>query len=154
MNAVELLKEDHNKVSALFEKVKANPDGDNRDTFEKIKEELEVHTHIEETIFYPKIKSDGNDELKDLVLEGEQEHHQAKLFLRELPTLVEDSEKFKPKLKVLMEDITHHVQEEEGKMFPMIQEQFDEYTLQMLGKEMEEEKKSYGKSGKAASGKG
>jgi hypothetical protein len=52
-----------------------------------------------------------------------------------------------------MEDIGHHVQEEEGQMFPMVQEQFDEFTLQQLGKEMEKEKASFGKSGKAASGK-
>ena len=113
MNAIELLKEDHDKVDKLFEKFKANEDGDHRDTFEKIKEELEVHTHIEETIFYPKIKEDGDEELKKLVLEGIEEHRQAKMFLRELSNLVDDSEKFQPKFKVLMEDIEHHVQEEE-----------------------------------------
>jgi iron-sulfur cluster repair protein YtfE (RIC family) len=153
MNAIELLKEDHDKVDKLFQKVKANEDADHRDTFEKIKAELEVHTHIEETIFYPKVKEDGDEELKKIVLEGVEEHHQVKIFLRELSGLVEDSEKFQPKLKVLMEDVSHHVQEEEGQMFPMIQEQFDEYTLQMLGDEMDKEKKAFGKSGKAAGGK-
>lgn len=152
MNAIELLKEDHNKVAKLFQQVKADEDADHRDTFEQIKTELETHTHIEETIFYPKIR-EGGEELKKIVDEGVQEHHQVKMFLRELSNLSDDSEKFQPKLKVLMEDVTHHVQEEEGKMFPMIQEQFDEYTLQMLGDEMEKEKKSFGKSGKAASGK-
>ena len=150
MNAIELLKEDHKKVDKLFQKVKADEDADHKDTFEQIKAELEVHTHIEETIFYPKVK-EGDEELKKIVEEGIQEHHQAKMFLRELSQLADDSEKFQPKLKVLMEDISHHVQEEEGQMFPMIEEQFDEYTLQMLGQEMEKEKKSFGKSQKAAS---
>jgi iron-sulfur cluster repair protein YtfE (RIC family) len=153
MNAIELLKEDHDRVDKLFQTVKANEDADHRDTFAKIKAELDVHTHIEETIFYPKLKAEGDEELKKIVLEGVEEHHQAKMFLRELASLVEDSEKFQPKLKVLMEDIGHHVQEEEGQMFPMVEEQFDEYTLQMLGQEMEKEKKSFGKSQKAASGK-
>jgi hemerythrin-like domain-containing protein len=72
------------------------------------------------------------------------------MFLKELAALSDDSEKFDPKLKVLMEDISHHVQEEEGQMFPMVQEQFDEDTLQMLGDEMEKEKKNFGKSQKAA----
>jgi len=153
MNAIELLKEDHDRVDKLFQKVKANEDADHRDTFEKIKTELEIHTHIEETIFYPKLRDEGDEELKKITLEGIEEHHQAKVFLRELSNLTDDSEKFQPKLKVLMEDIEHHVQEEEGKMFPMIEEQFDEYTLQMLGTEMEKEKKNFGKSGKAASGK-
>ncbi len=153
MNAIELLKEDHDKVDKLFQTVKANEDADHRDTFELIKAELDVHTHIEETIFYPKMVEDGDDELKDIVLEGIEEHRQAKMFLRELAGLADESEKFKPKLKVLMEDIGHHVQEEEGQMFPMIQKQFDEFTLQELGKEMEKEKKNFAKTGKAASGR-
>ena len=150
MNAIELLKEDHDKVDKLFQKVKANEDGDNKDIFEKIKAELDVHTHIEETIFYPKLIEEGDEELKKITLEGIEEHRQAKMFLRELSNLVEDSEKFQPKLKVLMEDIAHHVQEEEGQMFPMVEEQFDEYTLQMLGEEMKKEKETFGKSMKAA----
>ena len=153
MNAIELLKEDHDKVDKLFQKVKATPDGDHKDLFEQIKAELDVHTHIEETIFYPKLKEDGNDELKDIVLEGIEEHRQAKMFLKELAALSDDSEKFDPKLKVLMEDISHHVMEEEGEMFKMVQEQFDEFTLQELGKEMEKEKATFGKSQKAAGGK-
>lgn len=153
MNAIELLKEDHDRVDKLFQKVKANEDADHRDTFDQIKTELEIHTHIEETIFYPKIREEGDEELKKIVLEGLEEHHQAKMFLREIAGLADESEKFQPKLKVLMEDIAHHVQEEEGKMFPMIQKQFNEYTLQMLGNEMEKEKKSFGKSRKATSGR-
>jgi hemerythrin superfamily protein len=153
MNAIELLKQDHDKVDKLFQKVKANEDGDNTDVFEQIRQELEVHTHIEETIFYPAMKEQGDEELKKIVLEGIEEHHQAKMFLRELSSLVEDSEKFQPKLKVLMEDVTHHVQEEEGKMFPMIEEKFDEETLATLGAEMEKEKGKFGKSRSASANK-
>ena len=152
MNAIELLKSDHNKVQRLFQKVKADKEGENHaELFEQIKAELEVHTHIEETIFYPRLKDE--EELKDIVLEGIEEHHQAKMFLRELSNLKEDSEKFEPKLKVLMEDITHHVQEEEGKMFPKTEEVLDEATLEELGAQMEAEKKSFQKSHKAGAGK-
>ncbi len=151
MNAIELLKADHNKVSRLFQKVKATEAGEHKPLFEQIKEELEVHTHIEETIFYPKMKEKA--ELEDLILEGVEEHHQAKMFLRELSALSDDSEKFEPKLKVLMEDITHHVQEEEGEMFPKIEELFDEATLKELGAEMEEEKQSFKKTYAASAGK-
>lgn len=151
MNAIELLKEDHDKVDKLFQKVKANEDADHRDTFEQIKSELDMHTHLEETIFYPKIREDGDDELKKIIDEGIQEHHQVKMFLREISNLADESEKFQPKLKVLIEDVAHHVQEEEGKMFPMIHEQFDEYTLQMLGDEMEKQRKTFRKAKGAAS---
>ena len=151
MNAIELLKADHDKVDRLFQKVKATEESEHKALFEKIREELEIHTHIEETIFYPKMKEE--QELEDIVLEGIEEHHQAKIFLRELSSLTEDSEKFEPKLKVLMEDITHHVQEEEGEMFPKVEEIFDEATLRELGAQMEEEKRSFKKSYSASSSK-
>lgn len=148
MNAIELLIADHRKVDHLFGKVKATEESEHKALFEQIKQELDVHTHIEETIFYPKLKEEK--ELEDITLEGIEEHHQAKMFLRELANLADDSEKFEPKLKVLMEDITHHVQEEEGKMFPKVEELFDEATLQELGKQMAEEKKNFQKSQKAS----
>lgn len=151
MNAIELLKNDHDKVDLLFQKVKATEESEHQALFEKIKEELEIHTHIEETIFYPKMKEEP--ELEDIVLEGIEEHHQAKIFLRELAALADDSEKFEPKLKVLMEDISHHVQEEEGEMFPKVQELFDEATLEELGAQMEKEKQSFKKSYSASSSK-
>ena len=151
MNAIELLKADHDKVDRLFQKVKATEEGEHKALFEKIREELEVHTHIEETIFYPAIKE--NPELEDIVLEGIEEHHQAKIFLRELAALADDSEKFEPKLKVLMEDIEHHVQEEEGEMFPKVEELFDESTLSELGAQMQEEKQKFKKSYSASSSK-
>lgn len=150
MNAIELLKEDHDRVDRLFQKVKATEDGEHAKLFEQIKQELDIHTHIEETIFYPLIIKEGDEELKSITLEGIEEHRQAKMFLRELAGLKEDSEKFEPKLKVLMEDIEHHVQEEEGEMFPLVEEQFDTTTLEELGAEMEEEKQSFSKSSSAS----
>ena len=143
MNAVELLKEDHDRVATLFEKVKANEDGDNTEVFKKIKAELDVHAHIEEAIFYPRLLEEGDEELKDIVKEGIEEHRQVKMFLRELDGLAADSAKFKPKMKVLMEDVEHHVQEEEGEMFLMVKKQFDESALDEMGAEMEEEKESF-----------
>lgn len=151
MNAIELLKADHDKVELLFQKVKATEDGEHRALFEQIKEELEIHTHIEETVFYPKIKDEK--ELEDLVLEGIEEHHQVKMFLRELDALAAKSEKFEPKLKVLIEDVTHHVQEEEGEMFPLIEELFDADALEELGAQLEREKQSFKKTYAARAGK-
>lgn len=152
MNALDLLKEDHDRVDQLFQKVKATEEGDeHKKLFEKIKAELEAHTHIEETIFYPRLKE--KEELKDITLEGIEEHHQAKMFLRELSNLTDDSEKFEPKLKVLIEDVEHHVMEEEGEMFPKVKENFSETELEELGKELEAEKKSFKKSQSAGAGK-
>jgi len=152
MNAIELLKEDHDTVDRLFQKVKADTEGkQHKELFHQIKKELDAHTHIEETIFYPRLKEES--ELEDIVLEGIEEHHQAKMFLRELDKLSDDSEKFEPKLKVLMEDITHHVQEEEGEMFPDVEKILGDAELEKLGAEMEAEKKKFMKSHSASSGK-
>jgi iron-sulfur cluster repair protein YtfE (RIC family) len=153
MNAIELLKEDHKKVDHLFGKVKATEEEEHKALFEQIKAELDVHTHIEETIFYPKMKESENKELEDIIMEGYQEHYQAKTLLREMSELAEDSEVFEPKLSVLMENITHHVQEEEGEMFPKIEEIFDEATLNEIGKEMEAEKQNFKKTQTAGAGK-
>lgn len=146
MNAIELLKADHEKVAELFEQFKANEDGDNKALFEKINAELETHTHIEETIFYPKLKEEGDEDLQKIVLEGIEEHRQVKMFLKELASLSDDSEKFNPKLKVVVEDVEHHVEEEEGEMFPLVEDQFSEDVLEELGSEMEEEKASFKKT--------
>jgi iron-sulfur cluster repair protein YtfE (RIC family) len=150
MNAIELLKSDHAKVKELFEEFKANEDGDNNALFEKIDAELENHTHIEETIFYPKLKEDGDDELKNIVLEGIEEHRQVKMFLKELNALAGESEKFNPKLKVVVEDVEHHVEEEEDKMFPMVEKQFSSDVLDELGAAMEAEKANFKKTQTAA----
>jgi hemerythrin superfamily protein len=151
MNVVELLKNDHDKVDKLFQKVKANPEGDNRDLFEQIRAELDVHTEVEETIVYPFLIENGDEELKKITEEGIEEHRQAKMFLKEIAGLKEDSEKFEPKMKVLMEDVEHHVQEEEGEMFPMVKEQFDNATLEELGTKVEAARAKLQKSGSASS---
>ena len=150
MNIVELLKDDHDRVDKLFQKVKANPDGDNTGLFEQIKAELDVHTSVEETIFYPYLMENGDEELQKITKEGIEEHRQAKMFLKEISGLKEDSEKFEPKMKVLMEDVQHHVQEEEGQMFPMVEKQFDTSVLEELGGAVEKEKSRLQKSGSAS----
>ena len=150
MNALELLKSDHDKVSELFEEFKANEDGDNTQLFTEIKAELEVHAHIEESIFYPRMQAEGDEELQNIVLEAIEEHRQMKMFLNELSDLSDDSEKFNPKLKVLVEDTEHHVEEEEGEMFPLIEDQFDVQDLEEIGAELEAEKRKFRSSSASA----
>ena len=139
-DAIELLKTDHRKVETLFEKVKANEDGNNTATFKKIKAELDVHAHIEENIFYPHLLEKGDKELKKIVREGVEEHGQVKELLAELAELSGTSPIFKAKITVLMENVEHHVQEEEGEMFQMAEDQIPAETLQRLGSLMQGEK--------------
>ena len=137
MDALELLKTDHKTVKDLFKKVEASKsDKQQKQLFEEIKMELETHTHIEETVFYPAVAK--HDELKDMVLESLEEHKQVKTLLREIDNLPDDSEKFEPKLKVLMENIEHHAEEEEeAKMFPKVRKLMDAAALDRLGQELE-----------------
>ena len=79
-----------------------------------------------------------HEELKDMVLESLEEHKQMKTVLRELGRLSANSERFKPKLKVLMDDVKHHAEEEEeGKMFPKIRQFINRAELEELGQELE-----------------
>ena len=143
-DATELLKADHDRVDALFQKVKANEDGDNMEVFQKIRQELELHTHVEEQIFYPHLLKEGDEELQKIVREGLEEHGQVKTLLAEMGSMSGDDEEFKAKLKVIMEDVEHHVQEEEGEMFPLVKDQVDEETLVRLGSLMTAEKARFG----------
>lgn len=153
MNALEFLKTDHQKVADLFAKVESTEESEHPAIFEKIKFELDTHMHLEETIFYQKLREEGDEELNDIVKEGIEEHHQIKMVLRELSELAEESEKFEPKLKVLIEDVEHHVEEEESEMFLMVEEQFDAEVLEELGAEMEAEKANFSQSKSASAGK-
>jgi len=152
MNAIELLKADHKVVDALFQKVEATEESEHPAIFEQIKAELDVHAHIEEVIFYPKLIAEGKEDLVDIVKEGIEEHHQVKIFLREIASLADESEKFEAKLTVLIEDVQHHVMEEEGEMFKMVEEQFEAEVLEELGEEMEAEKEKFNKSASASAG--
>ena len=141
MDALELLKKDHRAVKGLFKQAETNKDEKQQNRlFEQIKTELETHTRIEETVFYPAMAK--RDELKDMVLESLEEHKQVKTLLREMDSLVSNSEKFEPKLKVLMENVEHHAEEEEeGNMFPKVLKLFDKSELEKLGEQLEAAKR-------------
>ena len=137
MDALELLKEDHQKVKELFEEAEGTEDQKEKNRiFSEIQTELETHARIEETVFYPAMQQ--HEELKDIVLESIEEHRQIKTLLKEIDNLKSDSEKFEPKLKVLMENVEHHAEEEEeGKMFPKVREICSAEDLEQLGQELE-----------------
>jgi len=148
MNALELLKTDHEEVEALFQEAEAASDGSDRsDIFVEIKANLQAHAYIEEAIFYPALQNDGDEALIEITSEALQEHTQAKLALGELSVV--DDERFDGLLTKLIEDVRHHVDEEEGEMFPMVEAQFDEDALEALGSQMELEKERFQISGES-----
>jgi hemerythrin superfamily protein len=146
MDALELLKQDHEKVKELFEEVEGTEEPkQKKEIFKQIKKELETHAHIEEGVFYPAMEK--FEELKDMVRESYEEHKQIKTLLREIEESG-DNEEFEAKLQDLQENVEHHAEEEEeGKMFPQVRELMDEAELEELGQELETAK---GKRSKAA----
>lgn len=140
-NAIDLLTADHRRVQDLFERVRGEEEGTGRRTFPEIRRELELHTHVEEQIFYPHLLKVGDEKLQSITREGLEEHRQAKNLLDELEMLSDDRGGFDAKLNVLMEDVEHHVEEEEGEMFPLVRGQVDDEMLLRLGTLMEGEKR-------------
>ena len=143
MNGLELLKEDHRKVQELFERVKATENERQRkQLYMKIKTELETHTYIEEQVLYAALKK--YEEFKEIALEAIEEHSQVKTLLRDIGRLQEGSELFEPKLMVLIEGVNHHIEKEEGEMFPQVEGRFSEEQLEEMGRELETAKKEFG----------
>lgn len=142
MNAFELLKQDHKKVASIFEKLEPTTERATKtrhELFAQLKEELEIHAHIEETIFYPVLKKEA--ETRDITLEGFEEHHVVKILLKELTTTPVETEQWTAKLKVLKENVEHHVEEEEEEMFKSAREVLSKEVVNELGARMEAEKK-------------
>ena len=150
MNAIELLKADHEVVEELFAEVEGSDASEHPVLFAQIKAELEAHAHIEESIFYPALQEDGDEALVDLTSEALREHAQMKVFLGELGAVITDTVKFEPLIVKLIEDVRHHVDEEENEMFPLVQDQFDDETLDNWGAQMQAEKDRFQASSESA----
>jgi hypothetical protein len=114
VDAIALLKADHRKVEGLFAKFeKATDAGRKRDIANEICLELRVHAQIEEDVFYPGCRAEGVDE--DLMNEAYVEHDGAKVFIAEIEKSDPNDQYYDAKVKVLSEQIKHHVKEEEKK---------------------------------------
>jgi hemerythrin superfamily protein len=135
MNALTLLKQDHGNVEHLFERFEHLDDDDiatRRDVVDKIIEHLSVHAAVEEQVFYPGVRTAVADATGE-VLEGLEEHHIVKWTLSELEELQPTDERFGPKMRVLMESVRHHVEEEENELFPQVRDALTVQELEELG---------------------
>jgi len=157
VDAIALLKADHAAVKKLFaqEKKLAKNNSAKVKTFNEIKAALEVHATIEEEIFYPAVKKSRSEHVKDEVREGYEEHQQIKNLLTQIAAITPADETYDMKIKVLMEDVEHHVKDEETEMFPDARKFLSESRLMELRTELEERKQELapGPVAKASSGK-
>jgi hypothetical protein len=144
VNALELLKNDHQKVSGILDKLGQTTERALKtrdDLFIKLKEELELHSHVEETIFYPAVE--GESKTRAETLEAYEEHGVVKRLLDEMSQLPVDSERWTAKLKVLTDSVQSHVKMEEDEMFVGAGEVLTEEQLNDLGARMEAEKQHW-----------
>jgi hypothetical protein len=141
MDALTLLRRDHDKVKSLLRELEPTTERASktrRELFDRIKNELSIHEIIEEEIFYPTLKQ--HPKAKEIVLEGYEEHDVVDTLMGELAALPVEDETWGPKAKVMIENIEHHIEEEEGDMFEKARQVLDRQELEDLGKVMEQRK--------------
>ena len=139
-DAIAMLKADHQKVRELFQQYEATRDpSTKREVAEQVFIELETHAQLEENVFYPAV----NEETEDgpaLVKESLEEHETVKNLIQELRGMAPETDAFKAKFQELMDNVEHHVEEEEAAMFPLAEQELEE-DMKDLRDEMQELKK-------------
>src|SRR3954462_10926958 len=137
--AIELLKEQHDKVKKAFkefEKLEREDGETQQQLVQTVCEDLKVHTTLEEELFYPAAREAIEDE--DLLNEAQVEHETAKMLIEQLENMGPDDPNFHATFTVLGEYVMHHVQEEEGEMFPEAKK--TELDFEELGTRMKQRK--------------
>jgi hemerythrin-like domain-containing protein len=134
-NALEMLRQDHEKVKGLFEEFE-NAEGQAKEEIvANTVRELEVHAALEEEIFYPAAEEQVDE--KESIDEAREEHHVVKLLIGELKKMSAEDERYDAKYTVLAESVKHHIEEEESELFPKLEGKID---AEELGAKMETRK--------------
>jgi hemerythrin-like domain-containing protein len=137
-DAIVILKQDHKEIRSLFKQFEAageNATATKGKLVNKIIELLTVHTYIENEGMYPRVRELVPD-LEDDVLESYEEHHVADVLCVELAGMDPDAERFDAKTTVLIENVTHHIEEEEQDWFPKVRAALSRKQLQEIGAQM------------------
>jgi hemerythrin-like domain-containing protein len=135
VEATKLLKKQHDEVKDLFKQFEAaEEDSEKQELFEEIADDFAAHGEIEEKIFYPAVYVGP---LKEKLQEAVEEHLAAKRVVADLLDMEPSDEQFDAKMTVLKELIEHHVEEEEGELFPLVRQNFAREELEALGDQME-----------------
>lgn len=141
MDAISLLKEDHDKAKKLMDELERTTERGVKtrtELWEKLLKELTIHENIEEEIFYPALRE--KPKAKDIVLEAMEEHHLVDDIVEQIKETPFDDEHWSAKFKVAKENVEHHIEEEETEMFKIAREVFSKAELEEFGRQMEEAK--------------
>jgi hemerythrin superfamily protein len=143
MDALKLLKQDHDKVKKLMKEIDDTTERGvktREELFAKFLREIRAHEQAEEDVLYPTLLA--HPKAKDIVMEGFEEHHAVDVLAAELEEVAYDDETWGPKFTVIKENVEHHIEEEEDDMFKKARRLLDEDELEKLGQQMEEHKKA------------
>ena len=145
---IEMLTKDHDKVKQLFREYESAGGACDRkqEIADEVFTELEIHSAIEEEIFYPALQDSGDEEGQKIVAEAIEEHRLVKQLISELRGLDVQDQQFDAKFKVLTENVEHHAEEEESEMFPEVEDVLEE-ELDELGARMKTRKEELKTSG-------
>lgn len=144
MDAIKLIKQDHETVEGLFKRFEAAGSKaytTKRRIADRVVKELSVHAAVEEQVLYPKMRELGG-EFEEMVQEAEVEHSEAKNALRALVSLSGDDPMLDAKMAALMGGVRHHVEEEEKEMLPKFREELSREELEELGDQLNRAKKT------------
>jgi len=145
VDAIQLVKKDHRTVEGLFKgferAARAEKAAEMRRLVREMTRELSVHAVIEEAILYPSLRR-AEESAEDEVLEALEEHHLVKLTLAELEGMTPGDERYEAKVSVLMENVRHHVKEEEQELLPRLRKAFSAKDLRGLGDLMAQAKRA------------
>jgi hemerythrin superfamily protein len=145
-SATQMIRQDHKKVEGLFKKFEQTKGAQaKRRLAENAMAELEVHAALEEEIFYPAVKREVDD--GSLVQEALEEHQTVKQLISELRGMEEADDEFESQFSELVENVQHHVEEEENEMLPKVEE--SELDLNSLGQQMSQRKQEMQNGGRA-----
>jgi hemerythrin-like domain-containing protein len=141
MDALKLLKEDHDRIKKILTQIDETTERavkTREESFAKAKQQLQVHEAIEEEILYPALKE--HPKAKDLVLEAYEEHNVVDMVMAEIEDTPYDDDTWAAKFTVMKENLEHHIEEEESEMFDQCRQVFDDEELEALGDRMQARK--------------
>ena len=148
MDVLTFLKQEHDEVKDVFAKLEKASGKQAQSQFEQLRDMLSLHETMEETFLYPRLKEDKR--AKDLILESYEEHHVLDVLLGEISQLGPSDEQWQAKIKVLQENTEHHIEEEEGELFPKVRKIWDADIRSEVGQLMQQMKGERHKERRAA----
>ena len=148
-DAIAMLLEDHQKVKKLFadyQGVGPRANAKRKTLYERIRRDLELHSDLEESTFYPAARAVA----RDLITEATKEHKAVDKLLTDIGKIEPSNDRFTEMMKELIQNVEHHVSEEEGQLFPKVKSDLGPEKLTELGKKMMDRKRGAKRTARAA----